>query len=354
VNEDWMAELEPRAGEELERKLDRYARLRLDPSPGQAKRARGAVMEAAWRQRLDASASGDRRPGDVEAASAAVVAPGARRGLYGGWSPRRLGTALAAAVLAGLLVGSTAFASTRAGGPLYDARLAFEELTLPADPQARLEAELALAQARLAEIVEAVARDDRNAVAAATRGYMDTLDELDESTGAPADRALAAVEQHQDILRVVLERVPEQARSGIETALTRSSAVIAVLDAAGTPAPGGAGNGGGNGGGNGNGGNGNGTTGGSGNGSGNGGGGGSGNGGNGNESGNGGGNGNGGNGNGNGGAARTPAPDSTATPQATDRPDRTAKPPRTPPPARTPAPDATSKPGGQGDKGSKP
>ena len=49
-----MTELEPRAGEELERQLDRFVRVRLDPSPAQAKRARSAVMEAAWRQRLGA------------------------------------------------------------------------------------------------------------------------------------------------------------------------------------------------------------------------------------------------------------------------------------------------------------
>ena len=52
-----MTELEPRAGEELERQLDRFVRVRLDPSPAQAKRARSAVMEAAWRQRLGAPAT---------------------------------------------------------------------------------------------------------------------------------------------------------------------------------------------------------------------------------------------------------------------------------------------------------
>ena len=67
-------------------------------------------------------------------------------------------------MLAGLLIGSTAFAASRAGGPLYDVRLALEEATLPADPGARLEAELAMAQGRLAEIVEAAARDDGPAV----------------------------------------------------------------------------------------------------------------------------------------------------------------------------------------------
>ena len=52
-----MTELEVRAGEGLERQLERYARVRLDPSTAQAKRARAALMEAAWRQRIAGSAA---------------------------------------------------------------------------------------------------------------------------------------------------------------------------------------------------------------------------------------------------------------------------------------------------------
>ena len=44
-----MTDLEPRPGEEIERQLDRFVRVRLDPSPTQVKRARSAVIEAAWR-----------------------------------------------------------------------------------------------------------------------------------------------------------------------------------------------------------------------------------------------------------------------------------------------------------------
>lgn len=252
-----MTELEPRAGETLERQLDRFARVRLDPSAAQAKRARSTVMEAAWRQRLGgapASAVRDARDDAGRAASMPVRSAGAtntRAGLYGGWGARRLGASFAAAILAGLVVGSSVFAASRAGGPLYGPRLALEQLALPAAGQARLEGELALAQVRLADIVDGSARGDMSAVAAAVQAYLASLDDLETATGNPADRALLVVQAHRAVLLAVLDQVPESARAGIENALERSSMVVERLDAAGSPAAGpransGGGNGGGN------------------------------------------------------------------------------------------------------------
>jgi hypothetical protein len=242
MNEDWMTELEPRAGEALERQLDRFVRVRLDPGPAQVKRARSAVMEAAWRQRLDAPAGA---PGDEPSVAAAMtvlpspyVSTAPSRGMFAGWSARRLGASFAAAMLAGLMLGTSVFASSRAGGPLYEARLAVEELTLPSDAGARVEAEIAQAQGRLAEIVEASANHDSGAVAAAVKGYLASLDDLDESQGGPADRALSAVLLHRDVLLRVLGEVPQQAQSGVRNALAQSSKVIERLDAAATPAAG--------------------------------------------------------------------------------------------------------------------
>jgi hypothetical protein len=230
MNEDWMTELEIRAGEELERKIERYARLRLDPSAAHAKRARSVLMEAVWRERLAAPATvtGDAPP--------AAGTPRAR-GPFAGWGARRLCISFAAAALAGLMLGTSAFAASRAGGPLYPARVAFEELTLPTDPQARLDAELALAQIRIGEIAESVAKDDPGAVVAAVQAYLAALDDLDESSGGPADRALLAVEYHRGVLEDLLTRVPASARAGIENAIARSATVIERLDAAGTQRP---------------------------------------------------------------------------------------------------------------------
>ena len=245
-----MTELEPRAGEELERHLDRFARLRLDPSPGQAKRARSAVMEAAWRRKLEgttaAAAKEEPLEPSVTAAMFTVLPAPARpaaavqpdRGLFGAWGARRLGVSFAAAILAGLTIGSSVFAASRAGGPLYETRIAIEEFSLPSDARARVEAELALAQSRLAEIVESVAKDDQRAVAASVAAYLAALDDLGQSTGGPADRALGAIQQHQEVLEDVLGKVPAQARGGIENALARSGKVIERLDAVATPTPG--------------------------------------------------------------------------------------------------------------------
>ena len=234
-----MTELEPRAGVELERQLDRFARVRLDPSPAQVKRARSVVIEAAWRQRLGAPAAASVAEPSVAAAMTILPSPyragTSSRGLFGGWSSRRIGASFAVAMLAGLMLGTSVFASSRAGGPLYDTRLALEQLTLPSDTQARLEAELALAQGRLAEVVEATARNDPGAIAAAVKGYLASLDDLDDSVGGPADRALLAIQAHREVLLRVLGQAPEQAQAGIENAIARSGKVIDRLDAVSTP-----------------------------------------------------------------------------------------------------------------------
>jgi len=139
VTEEDMEALEPLAGEELERMLARYARVRLEPSLGQARRARAAIMEEAWRRHLDPQ-SLLRSPSN----SATLARPAvARRRPFRGWGPRRVGGAFAAAALAGLMIGSSVFAASRAGGPLYQSRLALESLTLPGDPAARVAAQLA-------------------------------------------------------------------------------------------------------------------------------------------------------------------------------------------------------------------
>jgi hypothetical protein len=235
-DEDGMTVLEPRAGEALERMLGRYTRVRLDPTPAESKRMRGVVMAEAWRRYL---------------ARTSVIGSGGRAGSrrvpFSAWTSRRVGTSVAAAVVAGLLIGSTAFASSRAGGPLYDARLALEDMTLPSDPTARLEAEIAQAQGRVADLADAVSRGDEPAVDAAASAYSRTLDDLDVNGGVPADRALAAVQFHRGVLLELLSTAPSQALGGIEEALDHSTAVINRLDdAAGGPttgAPGGAGSG---------------------------------------------------------------------------------------------------------------
>jgi hypothetical protein len=232
---DRMAVAEPLAGDELERMLARYARVRLDPDPSQVRRARTAVMADAWRHRLATD------PGH----------PVARRGLFSGWSSRRLGLSLAAAVFAGLILGSTAFATSRAGGPLYETRLALEALGLPLGAAARVDSRIEAAQARLAEAVEAAGRHDSAATTAALDAYDRVIDDLLSADGTAAERALEAVQFHHAILLEIAGSVPEAAAGGIERALLNSERVIdrlnASVNATGAPEPNGNGNAGGNG-----------------------------------------------------------------------------------------------------------
>ena len=122
MNEDEMQALEPQAGETLERMLARYARVRLDPSAAASKRARAAVMEQAWRRRLDLTDAGAGSPTTSAGSpttgggspTTAEAAPGRRRVLFPGWGARRISASLAVAMLTGLLVGSTVFAGSRA------------------------------------------------------------------------------------------------------------------------------------------------------------------------------------------------------------------------------------------------
>jgi hypothetical protein len=233
MNEDMdrMAVAEPLAGDELERMLARYARVRLDPDPSQVRRARAAVMEGAWRRHLTPLAA----------------RPAAKRGMFSGWSSRRLGVSLTAAILAGLMIGSSAFAASRAGGPLYETRLALETLGFPPGAAARVDARIEAAQARLAEAVEASGRHDPAATRAALDAYDRVIDDLLSADGTAAARALEAVEFHRAVLLEIAGTVPDAAASGIERALLNSQRVIDRLSvsvsSAGTPGANGSGNG---------------------------------------------------------------------------------------------------------------
>ena len=236
-----MQGMEPQPGETLERMLARYARVRLDPSPAETRRARAAVMEEAWRRRFELAAAA----AVVPSAAQAPLADRPRRLPFARWGLRRLSGALSAAVLAGLLIGTSAFATSRAGGPFYETRLALEELTLPSDAASRVEAEIAMAQTRLAEIVEASSRDDQRALSAALAAYEHTIGILGATTGGPATRAEEAVASHRAVLERVAGMVPEQARGGLDHALSASDTAIDRLSAAGDGKPGAGGSGGG-------------------------------------------------------------------------------------------------------------
>jgi hypothetical protein len=205
--------LEPLAGEELERLFARYARVRLEPNPAQVRRARIVVMEVAWRARI---------AGQQQAA-------GARNGRLAGARTRRLVVSVVAAVFVGLAVGSSVFAASRAGGPLYSVRIAIEDATLPSDPAARIQGEIAHAQMRLAEAYEAEVRGDAGAMTAALSAYEAEAATLGATTGGPAEQALAAIQQHRSVLLALIERASAASLAGLDRALAGSDQAIERL-----------------------------------------------------------------------------------------------------------------------------
>jgi hypothetical protein len=182
-------------------------------------------MEATWRRHLDPGATLA-----VDAGSMPAAAHGGPRRLpFTGWGARRLGASFAAAILAGLMVGSSVFAASRAGGPLYESRLALESLALPADADARVDAQIGRAEARLGEAVEAAFRHDDRATAAALDAYDRAIDDLATSSGLAATEALEAVGFHRSVLLQIAAQSADDNASGIDRALANSTKVITRL-----------------------------------------------------------------------------------------------------------------------------
>ena len=198
---------------ELERRLGRYAEVRLSPSAAAVARMRARVMREA---RLGFAEAADAR--NIASASAAMA--GGRRG-----GLRRAGGLLAAASLT-LAVAAGAMAASQAGGPLYGPRIALEELTLPSDPLARAEAEVDRLEARLDEVLVAAKSGDHGAIAAALQAYQSIAEEALAGAGFDAgvlEALRVALDRHVAVLEAVAAKVPEQARAAIERNIDRAS-----------------------------------------------------------------------------------------------------------------------------------
>jgi hypothetical protein len=206
----------PTADMELEQRLDAYARARLSLAPETAARIRERVMREA-RQSLGGSPSAPSR----------ALVPAQTHSLAGARTRARLrrsGALLLAAGLAIGLLGGTA-AAAQPGGPLYDARVWAEEVTLPGDPGERAVAELRRLEARLAEIQAAARAGDRGALAAAIAAYGRIEDQALEEAGTDAsmlDRLWAALDRHLTVLQGVAATAPSQAREAIERNIDRA------------------------------------------------------------------------------------------------------------------------------------
>jgi len=137
---------------------------------------------------------------------------------------------------AGLLlvaaIAGGALAATAPGGPLYGARLWVEELTLPAAPEARTEAQIDRLDERLDEAVRAAESGDVGATVAALDEYWVTAGAALAAAGDDAARrehVTAEIGRHVVILTALTERVPDRAAEAIQAAVDRAEERIQEL-----------------------------------------------------------------------------------------------------------------------------
>jgi len=219
---------------ELERRLDRYAEVRLSPSVASVARIRARVMREARLGFAEAA-----RTGMPATAGPVAGAPS----VTGRHALRRAASLLVAASLSlGLAAGT--MAASQAGGPFYGPRIGLEGLLLPSDPAARAGAEVVRLEARLAEFAAATASGDLGGAAAALDAYQAIAEEALAGAGAHAElleTLRVALARHVGILEALAATLPAPARAAIERnivrATDRNETVLERLDAA-RPRPG--------------------------------------------------------------------------------------------------------------------
>jgi len=218
---------------ELGNRLEAYAVAYLSPNPVRTAAARASVMVEARRLLVA-----------VPATPEPIASPRGLPRLFGGW--RRASFAFAAATLAGLMLGTSVFAASRAGGPLYDTRLWLETTTLPSDANARAAAEIERLQSRLGDAADAAVRGDGSAVSAALAAYRASVEDALAAAGDDHDR-LARLEielgRHEVVLQTLLGLVPANARDALQDVLARDQHALDVIQGHGQPGSNGSGNG---------------------------------------------------------------------------------------------------------------
>lgn len=221
----------------LRPQLDAYADARLRADPERTGRVRARVMAEAR-----AAADAGRAAATAVAATPSSTAPGT--GLVRAVPPRRLvpgrfrvpAAFAATLLLVGALTVGAAFAGSGPGGPFYAARLWVEEVTLPADADARAEAQLARLEARLAEAEQAAEAGNGAAVTAALEAYRATVEAALANAGNDPTRRehlAAQLGRHVAVLEALVPRVPDRASEAIQAAVDRTE--IRILEILATP-----------------------------------------------------------------------------------------------------------------------
>ena len=199
--------------EELARRLEAYASVRLAPGRGAAARIRANVMEEARMRALEASLE--------------------RPSIFGRGPRRRLVAILLAAGLVLTAAVGVAAAST-AGGPLYGARVWVEAALLPADGNARALERIHQIDERVLEVERASQSGDSSGVAAAIAAYKDAVAAALAEVGSDGDRLAhlkAALGLHVVVLETLMDQAPPQAQNGLSNAIDSSQKAVTKLDA---------------------------------------------------------------------------------------------------------------------------
>ena len=255
---------------DVARRLEAFAAARLSPSADATTRMRAGVMTAAHRRAAliegavsaavpSAAAPSAAAPAAPAAPSAAALAAAAPAVAPSAAAPsaaapsaevalaaRNAETARSAwrrpvaAVMAGIvtigILGGAAF-STRAGGPLYEARIWTEMANLPADRPARALAQVARLDQRLQEAQGASTDGDGHATEVALIAYSTIV--VDAGTGTAGDPTAVTtikvtVTRHIVVLRLLVDSVPAPARTAVQQALSSSTMVLDDLGGTGS------------------------------------------------------------------------------------------------------------------------
>lgn len=150
---------------------------------------------------------------------------------HGSGSRRSTALLLAAALTLGSAV--AVFASSAPGGPLYEARVWLETVTLPADTDARALEQIRQIEDRLVDSERAATAEDGNAVAAATEAYREAVDAAIVEAGTDTDRLdrlEAALGLHVTVLETLADKLPDAAADGIQRAIEASQKAVDKID----------------------------------------------------------------------------------------------------------------------------
>jgi hypothetical protein len=209
----------------LRPQLDAYADARLSPDPD-------ARAHPRPRDRRGARA--------LDARRVLEAAPRRRSPFAMALRPRLRLSLLAAGLLVALLAAGGVAAGSGPGGPFYAARLWAEDLTLPAEADARAVAQADRLEERLAEAERAAAEGNGAAVTAALDAYRATADAALANAGTdPARREHLAAQlgRHVAVLEALVPLVPARASEAIQAAVDRTETRIQEILATpqGTP-----------------------------------------------------------------------------------------------------------------------